>query len=104
MKYNPAEQEPVIEERQEQKVQKPKMYKVIMHNDDITTMDFVVQVLVDVFHKTVEDASTIMMTIHTTGQSICGIYPREIAEFKIFRTLQLAREAHFPLLCTMEEE
>lgn len=104
MSYNPAEQEPLIDERQKEKIQEPKMYKVIMHNDDITTMDFVVEVLVDVFHKTVEDASAIMMKIHTTGKSICGVYPREIAEFKVFRTFQLAKQAHFPLLCTMEEE
>ncbi len=74
-----------------------------MHNDDVTTMEFVVQVLVDVFHKSIEDASEIMMKIHTQGKEICGIYPREIAEFRIYKTLHLAKNAHFPLLCTMEE-
>lgn len=101
MSNNPAENQPLLEN--EQDIQEPKLYKVIMHNDNVTTMDFVVQILVDVFHKSVEDASEIMMKIHTQGQEICGIYPREIAEFRIFRVLHLAKNAHFPLLCTMEE-
>lgn len=101
MSNNSSENQPLVENAQE--VQEPKLYKVIMHNDNITTMDFVVQILVDVFHKNVEDASEIMMKIHTQGKEICGIYPREIAEFRIFRTFQLAKNAHFPLICTMEE-
>lgn len=101
MSNNSSENQPLVENAQE--VQEPKLYKVIMHNDNITTMDFVVQILVDVFHKNVEDASEIMMKIHTQGKEICGIYPREIAEFRIFRTFQLAKNAHFPLVCTMEE-
>ncbi len=101
MNSNTSENQPLLDN--EQDIQEPKLYKVIMHNDDVTTMDFVVQVLVDVFHKSVEDASEIMMKIHTQGKEICGIYPREIAEFRIYRTLNLARSAHFPLLCTMEE-
>lgn len=101
MSNNPTENQPLVENSQD--IQEPKLYKVIMHNDDITTMDFVVQILVDVFHKSVQDASEIMMKIHTQGKEICGIYPREIAEFRIFRTFQLAKDAHFPLVCTMEE-
>lgn len=101
MSNNPSENQPLVEN--EQDIQEPKLYKVIMHNDNITTMDFVVQILVDVFHKSVQDASEIMMKIHTQGKEICGIYPREIAEFRIFRTFQLAKDAHFPLVCTMEE-
>lgn len=101
MNSNTSENQPLLDN--EQDIQEPKLYKVIMHNDDVTTMDFVVQVLVDVFHKSVEDASEIMMKIHTQGKEVCGIYPREIAEFRIYRTLNLARNAHFPLLCTMEE-
>lgn len=101
MSNNPSENQPLVENSQD--IQEPKLYKVIMHNDNITTMDFVVQILVDVFHKSVEDASEIMMKIHTQGKEICGIYPREIAEFRIFRTFQLAKNAHFPLMCTMEE-
>lgn len=101
MSNNPSENQPLVEN--EQDIQEPKLYKVIMHNDNITTMDFVVQILVDVFHKSVQDASEIMMKIHTQGKEICGIYPREIAEFRVFRTFQLAKDAHFPLVCTMEE-
>lgn len=101
MNSNTSENQPLLDN--EQDIKEPKLYKVIMHNDDVTTMDFVVQVLVDVFHKSVEDASEIMMKIHTQGKEVCGIYPREIAEFRIYRTLNLARNAHFPLLCTMEE-
>lgn len=103
MSNNPLENEPLLENQQDSDIQEPKLYKVIMHNDDVTTMDFVVQVLVDVFHKSVEEASDIMMRIHTQGKEICGIYPREIAEFRIFKTLHLAKSANFPLLCTMEE-
>ena len=65
MSNNTAENQPLIETAQD--IQEPKLYKVIMHNDDVTTMEFVVQVLVDVFHKSIEDASEIMMKIHTQG-------------------------------------
>lgn len=66
MSNNTAENQPLIETAQD--IQEPKLYKVIMHNDDVTTMEFVVQVLVDVFHKSIEDASEIMMKIHTQGK------------------------------------
>lgn len=86
------------------KVQIPKMYKVILHNDDKTTMDFVVSVLVQIFHKTVEEAIEVTMHIHHNGQGIAGSpYTREIAEEKTSETISYARANGFPLTATFEE-
>jgi ATP-dependent Clp protease adaptor protein ClpS len=86
------------------KVQIPKMYKVILHNDDKTTMDFVVAVLVQIFHKTAEEAIEVTMHIHHNGQGIAGApYTREIAEEKTVETVSYARANGFPLTATFEE-
>lgn len=86
------------------KVQIPKMYKVILHNDDSTTMDFVIGVLVQIFHKTVQEAIEVTMHIHNTGQGIAGSpYTREIAEEKTAETVSYARANGFPLTATFEE-
>lgn len=82
----------------------PPMYRVILHNDDYTTMEFVVQILVTVFRKSLENASTIMLNIHNQGKGICGSYTREIAETKVNTVHNLAREQGFPLKSTMEKE
>lgn len=82
----------------------PPMYKVILHNDDYTTMDFVVEVLVNVFGKSLEKAEQIMLNIHHKGKAICGIYPREIAETKVDTVHNLASSKGFPLKSTMEKE
>ncbi|MDY0220083.1 MAG: ATP-dependent Clp protease adaptor ClpS [Desulfobacterium sp.] len=89
-----------IEPRQEF----PPMYRVILHNDDYTTMEFVVQVLVTVFGKSLEKASLIMLNIHNQGKDICGSYTREVAETKVNTVHHLAREQGFPLKSTMEKE
>jgi len=85
-------------------LEEPQLYKVIMWNDDYTTMDFVVEVLTDIFHKTQEEAMAIMLTIHERGKGICGTYTYEIAETKVHQTLKRARANDFPLRVTMEKE
>ena len=82
----------------------PPMYKVFLLNDDYTTMDFVVEVLMFVFQKPLEEAMQIMLNIHQKGMGLCGVYSFEIAETKVDTVHMLARERDFPLKCTMERE
>ncbi|MCP4023869.1 MAG: ATP-dependent Clp protease adapter ClpS [Desulfobacteraceae bacterium] len=82
----------------------PDMYKVILHNDDYTTMEFVVEILINVFGKSLEKATQIMLNIHNRGKEVCGIYPRQIAETKIEIVHNLAGTKGFPLRSTMEKE
>lgn len=82
----------------------PPMFKVLMHNDDYTTMEFVVQVLETVFRKSPAEANQIMLNIHFKGIGMCGAYPFQIAETKVARVHSLAREEGFPLRCSFEEE
>ena len=82
----------------------PPMYKVFLLNDDYTTMDFVVEVLMFVFQKSPEEATQIMLNIHKKGMGMCGIYSFEIAETKVDTVHMLARERDFPLKCAMERE
>lgn len=93
-----------IEEKVEETVQEPPRYKVLMHNDNVTTMDFVVDELCSVFNKQRDEARSIMLSVHKTGIGLCGIYTREIAEAKINRVHMDARMANFPLRCSLEEE
>lgn len=95
----------IIEEvRETIKVQIPKMYKVILHNDDSTTFDFVIAILTRIFHKSVEQAIEITVAIHEQGQGIAGSpYTREIAEEKTAETVSFARANGFPLTATFEE-
>jgi len=97
---------PKIEEELEfaLEVEEPKMFKVLLHNDDYTSMDFVVEVLVDIFHKDHVQAEQIMLQIHQKGKAICGIYTYEIAQMKVEQVRQLAKKNEFPLLATMEED
>jgi ATP-dependent Clp protease adaptor protein ClpS len=97
----------VIEETEsdtQEEILEPPMYKVIMLNDHYTTMEFVVYVLETVFHKSLQEAIIIMLNIHNNGAGICGVYTAEVAETKIQKVHNLAREKEFPLKCTMEEE
>ncbi len=82
----------------------PPLYKVLLLNDDYTTMEFVVQVLMHVFHKSEEEAMRIMLNVHRQGVGICGVYPFEVAETKVNTVDALAQENGFPLKCTMERE
>ena len=80
------------------------MYKVLLLNDDYTTMDFVVEVLVVVFHKSFESATEIMLNVHRNGVGLCGVYTYDVAETKVLTVEALARERGFPLRCTMEKD
>lgn len=101
------EQEQYTPDRQQQHATvnfKIPRYKVIMHNDDVTTMDFVVKVLVEVFYKSEQDAEQIMLQIHHFGSAVVGIYTYDIAKTKIQRVEILARLNGFPLRLTMQPE
>ncbi len=82
----------------------PPMYKVLLHNDNYTTMEFVVEILVNVFGKSLEKANQIMLNVHNKGKEVCGIYTLEIAETKMETVLNLASNKGFPLKSTMEKE
>jgi ATP-dependent Clp protease adaptor protein ClpS len=88
----------------ETKLEKPKLFKVLLHNDDFTTMEFVVFVLQYVFNKSDIDAFSVMLKVHNEGVGIAGIYPYEIAKTKSEKTMNLARAREYPLLCTVEAE
>ncbi|MUM78336.1 ATP-dependent Clp protease adapter ClpS [Pseudodesulfovibrio sp. F-1] len=90
--------------RDEREVREPRKYKVLLHNDDYTTMDFVVEVLVRVFHKNEAQATAIMLAVHNQGFGVCGTYTAEVAETKVDMVHRLARSAGFPLKCSMEGE
>jgi len=83
---------------------KPKMYRVLIHNDDYTTMDFVIMILMKIFHKSEQEAEIIMWDVHKKGKGTCGIYTHEIAQTKVEQVKRLAKDNEFPLLATMEEE
>ncbi|WP_353661938.1 ATP-dependent Clp protease adaptor ClpS [Hydrogenimonas sp. SS33] len=93
-----------IESESQVDLEEPQFYRVIMWNDDYTTMDFVVEVLSDIFHKSYEEAVEIMLAIHEKGKGVCGTYTYEIAETKVQQTLKRARANQFPLRVTMEKE
>lgn len=98
------ESEVVTESRTREKVKRPPLYKVLVHNDNYTTREFVVDVLRSVFHHSETDATRIMLYVHHTGVGVAGIYPFEIAEMKVRKTEQLAREREFPLRLSLEPE
>jgi ATP-dependent Clp protease adaptor protein ClpS len=87
----------------EKKLKKPPLYKVLLHNDDYTTKEFVVQVLQYVFHKEPTEAVQIMLHVHRKGIGVAGVYSYEIAETKVAVVESLARQNEYPLKCTMEE-
>jgi ATP-dependent Clp protease adaptor protein ClpS len=101
--YSPETEEEVISETRDE-IDEPPMYKVLLHNDDYTTMEFVVEILMLVFNKSPEEAVEIMLNVHQKGIGICGVYTYEISETKVNTVHDLARENGFPLKCTMEEE
>jgi ATP-dependent Clp protease adaptor protein ClpS len=91
-------------ERTRQETKKPELFKVLLLNDDYTTMEFVVDILENVFHKQPAEAYRIMMAVHTQGKGLCGVYPHEVAETKVATVIDRAREHGFPLLAAMEPE
>ena len=88
----------------ETKLEKPKLYKVILHNDDFTTMEFVVFILQQVFLRSDAEAFTIMLKVHNEGIGIAGIYPFEVANMKSEKAMNISKAHEYPLLCTVEEE
>lgn len=92
-----------VEEESRTRTVAPPLYRVLMHNDDYTTMEFVVEVLQTVFRKSATEANQIMLHIHHKGVGECGVFPYEIAETKVARVHSLARKTGYPLRCSLEE-
>jgi ATP-dependent Clp protease adaptor protein ClpS len=86
------------------KRQEPTLYKVVLLNDDYTTMDFVIHVLEEVFQKSPAEAFRIMMQVHVNGRGLAGVYPWEVAETKVETVSAMARDAGYPLRAALEEE
>ena len=99
-----SSRQPDILEEIEDKTTEPPMYKVLLHNDDYTTKAFVVEVLIAVFNKSMDEATRLMWLVHRSGVGVCGIYPYEVAETKVSLVTTAARENGFPLKTTMERE
>jgi len=101
--YSPELEDEVDSEIRDD-VREPPMYRVLLHNDDYTTMDFVVEILMLVFNKSPEEAVNIMLNIHRKGIGLCGVYTYEVSETKVETVHAIAREHGFPLKCSMEKE
>lgn len=96
------DQEGSVVTEQTLEVKEPQLYKVLLHNDDYTTMEFVIFILETIFHKSPNDAAQIMLNVHNEGVGIAGVYTKEICETKISVVHQLAKKNEFPLRCSME--
>jgi len=94
----------ITKEEVEEQTKEPPMYRVILHNDDYTTREFVVEVLVYVFHKPLAEATELMWRVHRQGRGVAGVYSRDVAETKVVTVVQMARDAEFPLKVTMEPD
>jgi ATP-dependent Clp protease adaptor protein ClpS len=86
------------------KLKRPPMYKVLLHNDDYTTREFVVMILQAIFNRSETEATQIMLHVHHNGMGVAGVYPFEVAETKVEKVTSLARKYEFPLKCTLEPE
>ncbi|MDF1820897.1 MAG: ATP-dependent Clp protease adapter ClpS [Alcanivoracaceae bacterium] len=98
----PERHHDLVVEEVRPKVKKPPMYKVVMMNDDYTPMDFVVEVLEGFFSMDREKATRVMLTVHTEGKAVCGIFTRDVAETKAAQVIDYARENSHPLMCQVE--
>jgi ATP-dependent Clp protease adaptor protein ClpS len=92
----------VVAERKTQRVKPPRMYQVVMLNDDFTPMEFVVMVLQQFFQRDLETATLIMLKIHHEGRAVCGVYPKDVAATKVEMVVAAARRMGHPLQCLME--
>lgn len=104
MPINNYEHDEAVITQSETKLKKPRLYKVILHNDDFTSMEFVIFILQTVFQRTEGDAVRIMLQVHTEGIGVAGVYTQEIAEMKVAKVMNLAQTHEVPLLCSAEEE
>lgn len=93
----------LLDDKQEEKLRPPSMYKVILNNDDYTPMEFVIDVLQKFFSYDIERATQLMLTVHYEGKAICGVFSAEVAETKVAQVNRYARENEHPLLCTLEK-
>lgn len=93
-----------VQTKARQRVKEPDLYKVLLHNDDYTTMEFVVEILMVVFHKSIQESTRIMLNVHQEGIGVCGVYTHEVAETKVDTVESLSRANGFPLKCSMERE
>jgi ATP-dependent Clp protease adaptor protein ClpS len=84
-------------------LKKPPLYKVLLHNDDFTTMEFVIYILENIFQRSESDAVHIMLKVHHEGVGVAGVYTYEVAETKAAKVMSLAQASEYPLLCTIEE-
>ena len=101
--FRPDRESDLLTERKTAtRLARPKLYKVLLHNDDYTTMEFVVEILRTIFHLSEAESTAIMLHIHRSGVGVAGVYTFEIAETKVTEVTQAAAEAEYPLLCTME--
>ena len=97
------ENEVVLDAKQKERLRPPDMFRVILHNDDFTTMEFVVEVVMKIFHRSVIDATRIMLHVHQTGAGTVGVYTHDIAATRVHQAHTLARQREYPLRCTMEK-
>ncbi|MEJ4043335.1 ATP-dependent Clp protease adapter ClpS [Erwinia sp. SLM-02] len=95
--------EQLADDKVREELKPPSMYKVILHNDDYTPMEFVIDVLQKFFSYDVERATQLMLTVHYQGKAICGVFTAEVAETKVVHVNKYARENEHPLLCTLEK-
>ena len=99
-----AKKQSQVKERQKTNIKEPRRYKVIIHNDDFTTMDFVVKVLMEVFFLSEENAQALMLQVHHSNKAVAGVYTYDIAVSKAQKAVNMARENGFPLRLTVEPE
>ena len=102
--YPEYEDDAAVLTESETKLEKPKLYKVILHNDDFTTMEFVVYILQTVFMRSDSEAFTVMLKVHHDGIGVAGIYSFEVANMKAEKAMNISKAHEYPLLCTVEEE
>jgi ATP-dependent Clp protease adaptor protein ClpS len=94
----------VVATKSSQQIKRPRLFRVLLHNDDYTTMEFVVMVLMTLFHHTEPSAVSVMLRVHKQGAGLAGVYTFEVAEARIQKVTRLAREHEFPLRCSMEPD
>ncbi len=99
-----AKQQSSVSERERTNLREPRRYKVYIHNDDFTTMNFVVKILMVVFFKSAEEAETLMMKVHRSDKALVGVYSYDIAVSKVRKATQMARDEGFPLRLTYQPE